>query len=825
MKMKILSLELFGYRRFSLSNISRFKITASSSVQIILGTNGSGKSSLLEALSPYPQPKSDYVKGGSKKLELEHNNSHFLLVSNYNGSGKHQFIKDGINLNEGGTSSVQKELVEKELGFNSHLHDLLTGKLTFTNMSPTQRREWIMRISNIDLKYALNSYEKIKVRLRDAQGALKHDEIRLGRESQKLIDEIDLKTIREDNEKLQKQISFYLTEKKTNLSNLTDIENEYKDLSNKIESLSSKMLKSKFSYKDVTKITRYEQIIEIENNLMAEDKALKAVLLEQENQLKEDKETLKQLRDDGALNKEGVENKLSTLYEAKSKVAPVPNGYEVTGDINRTLKDTSSVRMNLFELVSEATGSNISVPDKHKWEGIGDSLTDVKRDIQSLENRLLDLNRKRENMENAHKNKCPKCKYVWKPGVSEKELESVKEKILSYSKTQSGLIAKKEKLSQLCENIDTRKTEINRFRGLAHSYPRLRSFWNKIAEKKYLHNNPKDIIGEFQLWQESVTQANNIETINEEIASSEAILERLKSLKENVDIDYFVKKERSLSDKVEKTLLAIERNKDKLEDIKRYKKDFESIAENVNTLVNYVKRLKDLEYEILDTKIQREINTRLETAQLNLANNKRKQTEAETLNGIVNDLKESIGELKNDIIALMAMEKALSPSDGIIAESMTDFINVFVSQLNDLLAKVWEYDMKILPCSKSEGELDYRFPLEVLGQEEPVFDIAKGSTGQREIINFVFTLAVMVYMDLKDFPLFLDEMGASFDETHKSKLVLFIRWLIDSYQCTQVWMISHFAADHGGLINAETCVMDSSNVALPEKFNEHVMMN
>ena len=73
--MKITSLKLSGYRRFSLNNLTNFEITPTSNIQIVLGTNGSGKSSLLEALSPYPQAKSDFLKGGHKILEIEHNNS------------------------------------------------------------------------------------------------------------------------------------------------------------------------------------------------------------------------------------------------------------------------------------------------------------------------------------------------------------------------------------------------------------------------------------------------------------------------------------------------------------------------------------------------------------------------------------------------------------------------------------------------------------------------------------------------------------------------------------------------------------------------------
>ena len=823
--MKILSLELFGYNRFNLSNITKFKITPKSSIQIIIGTNGCGKSSLLEALSPYPQPKSDFITGGEKSLELEHNNSHYLLVSRYSNSAKHEFIKNGINLNEGGTFSVQKELVEKELGFSSHLHDLLTGKLTFTNMNSVQRRNWIMRISGIDLEYALGLYDKIKTKLRDAQGALKHSEVRLGTESQKLLDEVSLAQMLEKNNILQKNISFLISKKKSSLPNLIDLENEFKLISDKIEALSSQMLRSKFTFNEMKKFKTMESVLNEENLALAEDKSLKAVLKEQENRLDEYIQTLKQLKDDGAMDISGLEKKLDTLYEIKSKIAKVPEYFgELSGDSNSILKDTVAVRFSLSELVADLKGSDIDVPDKEHWDKYVTDLDAIELKIQICENKLINLNKKKQNLESVNENKCPKCKYVYKPGISEKELENLKKQIESTSNDQSKLLTEKKKLKFICESINIRKDEINRFRALAHSYPRLRNFWNKIAKMRYLHNDPKIIMYEYKNWHDCVSQFDRLELLNKEIYEVEIILNRIKKIGEKVDVEYFVKNKSMISDKIQKSLSAIDKNNEKLSKIKKYKSEFQTIANNLSQLVSLIKRFKDLADMIIDGNIQKEISNRLDLAQINLSNNKRKQTEAETINAIILDLKKSISQLKADIKSLVGLEKALSPTDGLIAESMLDFIKTFTDQLNNLINKVWEYDMKIMPCSKSETELDFKFPLKVMSKNTTISDIIKGSSGQKEIINFVFTLAVMVYLNLKDFPLFLDEIGTKFDPAHKSNLIMFVKWLIENELCTQIWMVSHYATDHGGLANSEVCCIDSSNVTLPDTYNEHVLI-
>ena len=823
--MKILSLKLSGYNRFILSNLTNFEINATSNIQLILGTNGSGKSSLLEALSPYPQPRSDFVRGGSKYLEIEHNHSHYLLISKYNSVVKHQFVRDGVNLNKGGTATVQKELVQKELSFTSQLHDLLTGKLTFTKMTPIQRREWIMKISNIDLDYALSKYDDIKTRLRDAQGALKHEEIRLGRESQKLLSEAYMKSMNEENKTLQKQISFYLKELKSDKVNLSDLKNRYAILCRDIEKNSKSILNFKFNYKDKHNLKKYDEIIELENKLNSKDKSLYSLLLELESQLMEDKEILKQLKKDGVENKKGLKNKLSKLKKKRKTFDKMKFVFSMDGDLYSTLNDSQSIRMTLNELVSEAKGSSIIVPEMGLWEEYKNRLVTLDNEISKLDFRLINLLKRKEIIETSQENTCPKCKYIWKPGISEIEIKKISKEIEVLKEKIKDLNIKKGILIVECEHIDIRRDEVNRFRSLAHSYPRLRNYWMYIAEAKFLYNNPQTILDYYSIWIDELEKRIEIGNLDNDIESIEVTLQRLENEESNVNIDYITKREKGIKNKINNILNEIEKVKNALKDLTKYKNDYLYISGLVTELTNQIKDMKVLEYEIVENTIQSEINDRLSNTQVSLANNHRKKTEADTLVGIINDLKVNIGNLKKDIKSLSALEEALSPNNGLIADTLESFIDVFINQLNALIERVWEYDLKISTCSNNNGELDYKFPFRVVGRESPIDDIADGSTGQREIIDFVFMITVMVYMDLIDFPLFLDEMGSSFDETHKSKLVMFIKWLLETKHCSQIWMVSHFAADHGGLTEAETCVLDGSNIAIPDNSNLHVNMN
>ena len=58
---------LNNYNRFFLNNITRIEYTPKMKLQLILGSNGSGKSSLISELNPLPINKNDFQEDGYKE--------------------------------------------------------------------------------------------------------------------------------------------------------------------------------------------------------------------------------------------------------------------------------------------------------------------------------------------------------------------------------------------------------------------------------------------------------------------------------------------------------------------------------------------------------------------------------------------------------------------------------------------------------------------------------------------------------------------------------------------------------------------------------------
>ena len=100
--MRLLHSKIHGYIRLAYSGVKMLEYTPQEKIQLIIGTNGCGKSSLIKELSPLPANHHEYIKGGYKVDEWLHGSSRYLLSSRFTETGnEYSFLKDGVELNTG----------------------------------------------------------------------------------------------------------------------------------------------------------------------------------------------------------------------------------------------------------------------------------------------------------------------------------------------------------------------------------------------------------------------------------------------------------------------------------------------------------------------------------------------------------------------------------------------------------------------------------------------------------------------------------------------------------------------------------------------------
>ncbi|HEV7237293.1 MAG TPA: hypothetical protein VGN15_13990, partial [Ktedonobacteraceae bacterium] len=196
---------------------------------------------------------------------------------------------------------------------------------------------------------------------------------------------------------------------------------------------------------------------------------------------------------------------------------------------------------------------------------------------------------------------------------------------------------------------------------------------------------------------------------------------------------------------------------------------------------------------------------------------------------IVQQHQQAIAKSEQQEKAWIALIKELSPTEGLIAEGQLGFIRNFVDQMNSLIASIWTYPLEIQSCELIEGEtidLDYRFPFTVGNEDEPIADVALGSSGMLEIFDLAFQMTALQHLRMQDGPLYLDELGKTMDAAHKAEVANVVKTITEQGTFSQVFMISHDFFQYGALSNAEICLLNSLNVMAPkgEVVNQHVEM-
>jgi ABC-type hemin transport system ATPase subunit len=127
--------------------------------------------------------------------------------------------------------------------------------------------------------------------------------------------------------------------------------------------------------------------------------------------------------------------------------------------------------------------------------------------------------------------------------------------------------------------------------------------------------------------------------------------------------------------------------------------------------------------------------------------------------------------------------------------------------------------------SERGAELDYKFPLLVGTRDNIVADVSRGSSGMQEIVDLAFKVVALNRLRLDHGPLTLDEFGKTLDLEHRHAAVMAIKTLMDTKPFTQLFMISHYESHYGAFTNAEVCVLDARNIAVPKVYNTHVTMH
>ena len=820
--MRPIEIILTGYKGFNLSNIGRFRWTPESNEQVILGSNGAGKSSLLHVIMSLVPNGNRFHPGGGQEYRFEHQGHMFHLVSVYkNKAGHHQFFMDGEQLNDGNTQATQKELAEKYVGLTQEIADIITGRVRLSQMSPNKRREWMMRISGTDFDFVMGLFEQFRVKARDLQGTMGY----LLETTHKMADEI--RSMEEDYQDTDKEIQ------------------ELKQLSIELNQMLNGRMTVRSSESVVEQMmAAYRAIQQRSQTIVAETVIRDNSKYGGRNRFEVDM-AINQLRDrmlqtrgecdshEKAL--EGIQSLIRhvgreslddpslltvRLAEIEAELATVPDPYDCAGSSPEALLTIArGIEGQLAELCVTIPSNAENIFTRGEYQACKDRHLQLSQWVIDQKNVISKMEATLEHATHTQDTDCPKCQHKFKPGWPEGLVENTRatlqQRYDEVEKVQGEIDAIAIHIGDF-EDYSRKLGELGRIR---ESSKALSTFWNAVAEAGYVKNAPQMIPVALAEAVRRLMDTEHAQRIRKEQADLKS---RLELIKNSGDPKFLLGRADLLEGELH----------DKYQIIEQSLKDIAYLSEELNHLEKIDTLMEEMNAEIYRfADLRQQVEEALRDEHVDQVRGK-----VMTRLGILHtqtqryrDLSARYENARSDLIDVEAkfnsyklLAKALSPTHGIIAEATKNFIRHFTGMVNEHIAMVWTYPMEIDAVLETGATLTCKLPISINNEPNLDGDIADGSTGQVSMIDFTFKLVLMELMGMVDYPLLADEFGKDFDDEHRERLVSYIQALMEQGKFSMLFMVSHYSSVYGSFNQAEFVVLDDRNITRPADANRNV---
>lgn len=822
---------LSGYKRFSLNLINELTFTPTQAIQLIIGTNGSGKSSLLSEISPLPANPNDFNPGGFKKIFITNNSYSYELTNTFTTPAKHSFLKEGVELNVGGTVTVQKELARQEFGITKEIQDLLLGKTQFDSMSPSTRRHWFTQLSETNYDYAISLFNRIKERHRDVSGALKLAKKRLVAETAKVMSEAERRVLDKETEDLYALLSIVTDIRKPLETSEDSLELKYSNNFTKAASIAKIIISKKLKVSS----SGFASLEDIEFRI-SDFKNKHEVAKQLSNTNYEEFNSITKLIKDLSLAGEKDSKEIQTTIDELQ--IDIDNNRKNRNILTQSVENPLDVLRAFDTIRSNVEGTLIELPENKernytpdKRQALEDSVRDLKAKHSFLEkeiNRLTNLKAHHELHSKSDLTECPKCKHKWVFGFNQNVLDDAIASLAELTNKFLEITVNLSKQEKLLEEVNSYLEKYRSLFRIMESWPILTPLWDHLVTNQVILNDPRKAFNDCSLF---------LIDLNSEIECSKELknIEELKfqlSLKAqlgNHDLTKLKQRLVVLEEEMHKHSVSMSILQREIMSLESLVTDIRAIGrlnEEMNNFSNLSQQATTelIEHNRRDTvlKIIRHVQS-LVSRKEDIVANVRLQV------GIIEDLSNQIKILETDEEALLLLVNGLSPTDGLIAEGLLGFIRLFCGKMNSFIKKIWAYELKIIPCQlETDGsvDLDYKFPFIVSGNAKPIEDVSLASTGMQEVINMAFCISAMKYLGLDQSALYMDEFCAAMDQDHRFNAIQAVKSLVENEHFKQIFIISHNLEFHGAFPNAQLCVLNADNIVVPKdmEYNKHVIM-
>ena len=868
------SIALDNYLPFTHSGIKHVSIDFKSPVTAFLGTNGSGKSSLLRALTPYSPVRTEFGQGGKVVKVIEHNGSIYELTSDFKNPGSpHSFRKDGVELNLSGTTETQKDLIEEHLGTSKLLEDIISGNIKICQISKAERKSLFSSTYPGDLSFVLDYHKQISSMARACGNQLKLLKSREASIRSSLIDEAEI-------DRLNK-----FKTAATELINKIDkclilLEKEITEWKQKVEinCLDTWSQKMNASGKDYVSLGKT-----IEKGVHAFHRAIRKMGFDgklksfKESALFAEAATHESTYKNATDRAEEVKKELDSIKEELDKFTALKSSGASEAD-RSNLESRYKAATDELSVIAEILGANQSaqieelsipvienelIPLITRWvESFGDRCgsimqwndlqdlgvriehsksvlsTEVIPTIENISEELATVDQRLERLQSkSYPSSCREvCQLRQTVESSIEFTRKTKDELLKKSES---LIERERALRKFIEENSPVYTEqlriheeIGRLSGLIRKYNVESIALNGEDLIRCCNEHLTEIPNRILKACEISKYVYRRDALKNEIAAIEATLKKLaevKNLQMSAELIESVIKDREtkLNIGVEE-LIKLEETADHEKGLAetfwflsdRASAVFKDV-EDVQVLLNYDRIQSIIEFDtqlVKDLEAAKyDVSSELFAVDTTLSNQK-KYTDI-----LESEILPTAEQVEKDKELYELIASGLSPTNGLPCIYLMRFINRLITRANKVINHVWMYGMELVYLTEGDN-LDFNIQVRIRGSSY-VKDLSELSLGMQAMVNLAMILAFYEEMNLAEtFPLKLDEVDGGLTDEHRTRLSVMLSDLVDKGKVRQMFLVNHFAIQTG-INHCDSVCLGTDGIIVPDVYNEHAIIN
>lgn len=835
--MKILYLKLTNFinivTAFNTETIEIDFSKSNNNVVLLTGPNGSGKTSILSCLHPFPTNGNMDVRSdnpiivprenGYKEIHISDGDDLYVIQHFYTRNSDKHIIKsyiqkNGVELNENGNVTSFKEIVEKELGLEQDymkLTRLGSNVTNFIDMKRQERKNFTGKIIseadiylsyhkkimadknkvNIQINHTSDLIRRLQVddlgELKKAQKSLQHQIEGLSAKIEKVNSELsvlqyqlndcgDIPAMKERIQEKEKELKHI----QKALARASEIKISISTLKSMIEEAKIAILKAKSSL-DTSVITRTGILNQLDSIANEIDSIRREIArIEDDQNVKDMEANIELLRE--TIRRRSKESGIAGYVRPCSKAE--------MEDLIKMLDKCMDILLSTYELgkgpIQKAVSFFHTKTDIEKYTR--ENKEKIKRNrMQSLCEQVYAEVSKDIGLLGPDCKNPSGCRvydfyqriYEYATQAPDKVIED--ETFLAYTKMAYNNIQTVLKYLRDYHDVFEKMPECIKDQFL------MSTVLTHICNMEWIYD--KDIIfHELGLITDDELQDADLE----ELSRQKAMLAQYK--KANSNIEYFQNKLEDLINSRTALMGQLDEVKETINSLNREIEEKEASVSDYEDMVVAMEHEDEVETEFNDLKSkltlasQLSLQIREKTSVLNdlqFRKNKMSKTHQDNEFRIENykRYKKDLDELSSKFTDLEYLARALSSREGIPLIFIQAYLKDIKDIANQLLDVVYDGDLHLEDFEITADE--FGIPYSTKGTT--VKDVIYASQGERSFISLALSFALTYKSISKYNIMLLDEIDATLDISNREKFLHVLEMQIDMIQAEQVFVISH----------------------------------